>query len=111
MKYDTPTLSVQAGKKIRLLFANPDSMPHNIVLVKPGKADSVAMEALNLGAKGFDLAFIPPSKDIIWASKLLNHDEEQVIEFKAPAKPGDYPYVCTFPGHHILMRGTLKVVN
>ena len=111
MKYDTPTLSVQAGKKIRLLFANPDSMPHNIVLVKPGKADTVAMEALNLGAKGFDLAFIPPSKDIIWASKLLNHDEEQIIEFKAPAKPGDYPYVCTFPGHHILMRGTLKVVN
>ncbi len=111
MKYDTPTLSVQAGKKIRLLFANPDSMPHNIVLVNPGKADSVAMEALNLGAKGFDLAFIPPSKDIIWASKLLNHDEEQIIEFKAPAKPGDYPYVCTFPGHHILMRGTLKVVN
>ena len=86
-------------------------MPHNIVLVKPGKADSVAMEALNLGAKGFDLAFIPPSKDIIWASKLLNYDEKQVIEFKAPTQPGDYPYVCTFPGHHILMRGILKVVN
>ena len=111
MKYDTPSITVKAGKKIRLVFANPDAMPHNIILVNPGKADAVAMEALNLGANGFDLAFIPPSKDIIWASKLLNSGEEEVINFKAPAKPGDYPYVCTFPGHHILMRGNLQVVK
>ena len=86
-------------------------MPHNIVLVNPGKADPVAMEALNLGAKGFDLGFVPPSKEIIWASKLLNQSEEEVIEFNAPKKVGDYPYVCTFPGHHILMRGILKVIK
>jgi azurin len=111
MKYDTPNLTVQAGKKVKLIFANPDSMPHNIVLVNPGKADPVAMEALNLGAKGFDLGFVPPSKEIIWASKLLNQSEEEVIEFNAPLKPDEYPYVCTFPGHHILMRGILKVVK
>ena len=111
MKYDTPNLTVQAGKKVKLIFANPDSMPHNIVLVNPGKADPVAMEALNLGAKGFDLGFVPPSKDIIWASKLLNQSEEDVIEFIAPLKPDEYPYVCTFPGHHILMRGVLKVIK
>ncbi|HCY59001.1 MAG TPA: hypothetical protein DHU78_09145, partial [Opitutae bacterium] len=45
------------------------------------------------------------------ASKLLNSGEEEVINFKSPAKPGDYPYVCTFPGHHILMRGNLQVVK
>ncbi len=111
MKYDTPSITVKAGKKIRLLFANPDSMPHNIVLVNPGQADPVAMEALNLGSKGFDLGFVPPSKEIIWASKMLNQSEEEVIEFNAPLVPDDYPYVCTFPGHHILMRGNLKVVN
>jgi azurin len=80
-------------------------------LVNPGQADPVAMEALNLGSKGFDLGFVPPSKEIIWASKMLNQSEEEVIEFNAPLKPDDYPYVCTFPGHHILMRGNLKVVN
>jgi azurin len=111
MKYDTPNLTVQAGKKVKLIFTNPDSMPHNIVLVNPGKADPVAMEAMNLGAKGFDLGFVPLSKEIIWASKLLNQSEEEVIEFDAPLKPDEYPYVCTFPGHHILMRGILKVVK
>ena len=111
MKYDTPNLTVEAGKKIRLTFANPDFMPHNIVLVNPGKADSVAMEALKLGANGFEVGFVPPSKEIIWASKLVDHGAEEVIEFNAPSKTGDYPYVCTFPGHHIIMRGNMKVIK
>ncbi|MDC3335608.1 GDSL-type esterase/lipase family protein [Opitutales bacterium] len=111
MKYDTPNLTVKAGKKIKLIFANPDFMPHNIVLVNPGKADAVAMEAMKLGATGFSVGFVPASEDVIWASKLIDHGAEQVIEFNAPSKPGDYPYVCTFPGHHIIMRGNMKVVK
>ncbi|MBT5915842.1 MAG: cytochrome C precursor, partial [Opitutae bacterium] len=111
MKYDTPNLTVKAGKKINLIFSNPDFMPHNIVLVSPNKADSVAMEALKLGANGFAVGFVPPSKDVIWASKLIDHGAEQEIQFNAPSKPGDYPYVCTFPGHHIIMRGNMKVVK
>ena len=111
MKYDTPALSVKAGKKIKLIFVNPDFMPHNIVLVNPGKADKVAMEAMKLGANGFAVGFVPQSKDVIWASKLVDHGAEQVIEFNAPSKPGDYPYVCTFPGHHLIMRGNLTVVK
>jgi azurin len=111
MKYDVPSLTVKAGKKIKLTFANPDYMPHNIVLTNPGKADAVAAAALALGAQGFDKQFVPESADIIWASKLLDNGQEQVIEFNAPTKPGDYQYVCTFPGHSVLMRGVLKVVN
>ncbi len=109
MKYDTPELTVKAGKKIKLTFANPDFMPHNIVLVNPGKADPIAMQAMTLGANGFKTGFIPESNDILWSSKLLDHGKEQVIEFTAPSKPGDYPYVCTFPGHHLLMRGMMHV--
>ena len=109
MKYDTPKLTVKAGKKIKLTFANPDFLPHNIVLVKPGKLEAVAQAAVALGAEGFKTGFVPKTDDVIWASKLIDHGKEQVIEFTAPAKPGDYPYVCTFPGHHILMRGVLTV--
>ncbi len=109
MQYDIKELTVKAGKKIKLTFANPDFMPHNMVLTQPGKRDIVAMAAIGLGAKGFELGFVPPSKDIIWSTKLLDHGAEQVVEFTAPKKPGDYPYVCTFPGHHILMRGMLHV--
>jgi len=109
MKYDTPELTVKAGKKIKLTFANPDFMPHNIVLVNPGKRDAIAMQAIGLGAEGFKVGFVPKNKDILWASKLIDHGKEEVIEFTAPTTPGDYPYVCTFPGHHLLMRGVLHV--
>lgn len=27
----------------------------------------------------------------------------------APTQPGDYEFVCTFPGHAVLMWGTLSV--
>jgi len=109
MKYDTPEITVKAGKKIKLIFANPDFMPHNIVMVKPGTDKAVVMQAMMLGANGFAVGFVPKSDDILWSSKLLDHGKEQVIEFTAPAEPGDYPLVCTFPGHSLLMRSTLHV--
>ena len=109
LMYDVKELEVKAGRKVKLTFANTDFMPHNILLVKPGKADDIANKAVALGAKGFDVGWVPDSPDILWASKLLDAGKEQIIEFTAPASPGDYPYVCSFPGHHIIMRGVLKV--
>ncbi|MEO6740772.1 MAG: PVC-type heme-binding CxxCH protein [Chthoniobacteraceae bacterium] len=109
MMYDTKELTVKAGKKVKLTFANQDFMPHNILLVKPGKADAVGEKAIALGANGFNVNFIPESTDILWHSNLVDHGKEQVIDFTAPASPGDYPYICSFPGHHLIMRGTLHV--
>ncbi|MCB1210629.1 MAG: cytochrome C precursor, partial [Verrucomicrobiales bacterium] len=109
MSYDVKELTVKAGKKVKLTFANPDFMPHNILLVQPGKIDEIANQALVMGAKGFETGFIPENSNIIWHSKLLDHDGEQVIEFTAPTAPGDYPYMCSFPGHSIIMRGVMHV--
>ena len=73
------------------------------------RAEAVAAAAIAMGAEGFKTGFVPPSSDVIWASKLIDHGKEQVIEFTAPSKPGEYPYVCTFPGHAMMMRGVMKV--
>ncbi len=109
MSYDVKELTVKAGKKIKLTFANTDFMPHNLLLLKPGKADDIGNKAMALGAKGFEMNFVPESPDILWSSKLLDNGKEQVIDFTAPASPGDYPYICSFPGHHIVMRGVMHV--
>jgi len=111
MMYDVKQLAVKPGKKIKLTFANPDFMPHNILLVKPGKADDVGLAAINLGAQGFDVGFVPKSDDIIWHSPLVDFGQEEVIEFTAPKEEGAYPYLCSFPGHHRMMRGMLFVTN
>lgn len=111
MMYDVRELTVRPGSKVKLTFANYDFMPHNIMLVNPGKADEIGLAAIDLGAKGFDVGFVPESQDILWHSSLIDYGQEQVIEFTAPVKEGAYPYICSFPGHHRMMRGTLYVTN
>ena len=111
MMYDVTELTVKPGKKVKLTFANPDFMPHNILLVKPGKADEIGMKAMQLGAGGFSVNYVPESTDVLWSSKLVDHGQEQVIEFVAPTEEGAYPYICSFPGHHLIMRGMMYVTN
>ena len=111
MMYDVKELTVKPGKKVKLTFGNFDFMPHNILLVKPGKADEVGLAAINLGARGFDVGFVPESPEILWHSQLVDYGQEEVIEFTAPSEEGAYPYICSFPGHHRLMRGTLFVTD
>ena len=109
MKYDLSEFTIEPGKKVKLIFANSDYMPHNLVFTRPNKADSIAQQALNLGAKGFDMAFVPESPDVLWSTQLVDHGKEEHLIFSTPVEKGDYPYVCTFPGHHILMRGMMKI--
>jgi azurin/glucose/arabinose dehydrogenase len=108
LKYDVKKVNLKAGKKVRLIFNNPDVMQHNLVVVKPGTADAVANAALVMGADGFKQGFLPESEDILFATRLLNANEKQAITFTLD-EPGTYPFVCTFPGHAILMRGELVV--
>ncbi|MEM7698403.1 MAG: PVC-type heme-binding CxxCH protein [Verrucomicrobiota bacterium] len=108
LKFDVKKVELEAGKKVRLIFNNPDVMQHNLVVVKPGTADAVAMAAMTMGAEGFAKQFLPETEEIITATKLLNANEEETIEFTLD-QPGTYPYVCTFPGHAVLMRGEFIV--
>ncbi|MEM1296273.1 MAG: PVC-type heme-binding CxxCH protein, partial [Verrucomicrobiota bacterium] len=109
MSYDVKELTVQAGKKIKLTFANPDFMPHNLLVVQPGSSNEVGNAAMALGAEGFAKQFRPDSDKIIAGTKMLDNGEEETIEFYAPKDPGNYEFVCTFPGHFMLMKGLLKV--
>ena len=103
-------LSCKAGQTVKLTFANNSSkdsgLQHNWVLVNPGKLDSVGQAGIMAGP---DKGYIPDSADILAHTKLLNSGEKDTITFTAPAKAGDYPYLCTFPGHSSMMKGILTV--
>ncbi len=109
MLFDKNLITVKAGSKIRLTFNNPDDMMHNFLLVKPGKADAVGEQAVALGLVGQEKGYIPDSDDVLFHTTLLTPNSNDVIFFEAPTQPGDYPYVCTFPGHAASMRGILRV--
>ena len=108
MLYDIKEFNVETGKSVILTFKNKDFPPHNLLIVKPGKADEVANLAIALGNDGFGKQWRPDTPLILWGSTMIDYDEETVISFTAPL-PGDYPYVCTFPGHAMMMRGVMKV--
>jgi len=109
LQFDIKEVKVKAGSKVKWEFNNPDDMIHNLLIVKPGAADEIGNEALNLGLKGHDMGYVPESDKVLFHTKLLEPQTNDVIYFEAPSEPGTYQYVCTFPGHHFTMRGVLIV--
>ena len=116
--YDVKEFTVKAGTTVKITLVNPaDSVtrqPHNILIVKPGKMQAVgtaASDPLLMADPAFVKNPVPESDDILHASELAQPGEEVVIEFTAPEEPGDYPYVCTYPGHWAIMNGVMHVVE
>lgn len=111
LKFDTEEIQVKAGSRIRIIFNNNDDMLHNLVITKPGKANSVGEAGLKLGLKGPEMNYVPVSSDVLFHTNLLQPESNESIYFVAPKEEGNYQYVCTFPGHYSLMQGRLKVVK
>jgi uncharacterized cupredoxin-like copper-binding protein len=109
LKFDTPQLTARAGSRVRLVFRNSDDMLHNFVLCAPGKADAVANAALALGIEGTAKNYVPDTADVLYHTALVLPGGSDTIFFTAPATPGDYEFICSFPGHATLMRGVLRV--
>lgn len=109
--YDVREFKVKAGQPVKLIFENPDVTPHNLLIVQPGAADEVGMAGNEMAktTDGFAKGFIPDSPKILHKTKLLPQNEREILRFKAPEKPGVYPYICTFPGHWLVMKGEMIV--
>ncbi len=111
LKFDQSQLTVKAGSKIKLTFNNNDDMLHNFVVTLPGEALSVGEMAIKLGLNGAKMSYIPNTPKVLFHTAQLQPQASETIYFIAPSTPGDYMFVCTFPGHYMNMQGTLKVVQ
>lgn len=113
MKYDLKNFTVPAGKPVEIIFENPDFMQHNLVITQQGAMETVGRSADKLAAdpNGAEMQYVPSMPEVLFSTKLVNPQESVTLRFTAPAKPGDYPYVCTFPGHWRIMNGVMKVAQ
>lgn len=113
MRYNLKEFTVKAGKKFTLRFENPDNMPHNIVFAQIGAKEEVGHLADKLAAdpEAAKRDYVPDSPKVIFHAPIVDDHSQITVEFTAPEKPGDYPYMCTFPGHWTIMNGTMKVVE
>jgi putative membrane-bound dehydrogenase-like protein len=112
MKYDLKTFTVEAGKPIEIVFENPDFMQHNLVIAQIGSLETLGKAADKIAGdpKGSEKNYVPEIPEVLFATKLVNPQQTVTLRFTAPVKTGDYPYVCTFPGHWSIMNGVMKVV-
>jgi putative heme-binding domain-containing protein len=111
LTFATRTVAVPAGKPIKLTFTNPDVVPHNWVLLKPGSLLHVG-EAVNRLVADPEAAlrqYVPPSDDVVAYTDIVPPGEKFTIYFRAPETPGRYPFLCSFPGHWMVMNGQLIV--
>jgi azurin len=116
MRYDFTAFDVSPGQKVSVTFRNIGktpkySMGHNFVLldrtittanVQSAFLDKASMEASH--------DYVPPgAKEVLAHSKLLGPGETEVVTFNAPYIPGEYLYLCSFPGHY--SQGTKGVMT
>ncbi len=111
LQFAQKELRAKAGEKLSLTFKNPDVVPHNWMLAKPGTLQAIGNLANLMIAdpQGFARHYVPESKDVLIYTDMTNPTGEATIHFAAPKEKGDYPYLCTFPGHWMVMNGVLKV--
>jgi azurin len=52
---------------------------------------------------------VPRTDDVLAYTDIVDPNAEFTIYFRAPNTPGRYPYLCTFPGHWMVMNGEMIV--
>ena len=109
LRFEPPRFEAKPGDEIVVTLENADTthQPHNFLVVQPGKREAVVQQAMALGDKGPAQAFVPANPDILVHSAVLNPDGTNIVRFRLPAVPGVYPYVCTMPGHGVVMYGAI----
>ena len=114
MKFSVTTIRARAGEPLRLRLVSKGTIPkiamaHNVVVLKAG-TDVDKFIAAGAASRATD--FIAPAMNdtVIARTPLAGPGETVQVVFTAPAKPGRYPFVCTFAGHFQMgMKGTLIV--
>lgn len=114
LTYSVTEIEASPGETVRIVLTTesalpPSSMSHNIVVLRP-EIDVQAF--VNASVTASDRGYIAPGFEdqIVARTNMVGDGETTEVTFTVPDEPGEYPYVCTFPGHYSGgMTGTLIV--
>ncbi len=111
MKYDLAEIKVKEGQTVKLTLNHTgklakEAMGHNWALLAQG---TIVSDFATKAMQAKDTDYIPAgATEVIVHTKLIGGGQSDTIEFTAPAK-GVYEFICTFPGHSAVMKGTFYV--
>lgn len=116
IRYNLDRFTVRAGQMVRLTLRHVGSLPaqamgHNVVIISPD--DDIFEFGADVGEQGGNIenGYMPESlRDRVVAfTDLVGGGETTTVEFQAPSEPGEYPFMCSFPGHFGQMNGIMVV--
>jgi uncharacterized cupredoxin-like copper-binding protein len=112
MMFSPRVLTVRAGESVELVFDNIDVQPHNVLICTPGSKERVGKLADRLAVSSGSAHpdYIPRCPEVLHAMKPVKPGKKGRLRFVAPAKPGDYVFICTCPGQWRRMNGIFKVI-
>ena len=114
MQFSETLIEAKPGEKLRIVLETvsnlpPAAMAHNLAILE----QNVNVEEFVMSSMAMpDEDYIDPQYEdkLIAYTEMIGGGETSTIEFTVPEIPGDYEYVCTFPGHYYGgMRGILRV--
>jgi azurin len=114
MQYDKKELDVASDcTQVELTLTHTGKLPaaamgHNWVLVKTADVTTVANAGMSAGLANNYLT--PGDPHVIASTKIIGGGQSTTITFPTSklSKSGDYTFMCTFPGHYVIMKGTFK---
>ncbi|MFW6198024.1 MAG: plastocyanin/azurin family copper-binding protein [Myxococcota bacterium] len=116
MTYSIDEFSVKPGQMVRLTLEHvgnlpADAMGHNVVIIEQGEDYMEFTADANEAGGALENDYLPAGvRDrVIAYTDMIGGGETATVEFRAPEEPGEYPFLCTFPGHAAQMNGIMKV--
>lgn len=116
LQFSKTHIEAKAGEKLTVTLVNntkmpPSAMSHNFVLlhhdVDPAQFANKAMGSADNGYVPKDMM-----DKVLADTGLVSGGESKSVTFTVPSEPGDYTYICSFPGHFAAgMKGTLTVTK
>jgi len=114
MQFDKKELDVAADcTQVELTLTHSGKLPaaamgHNWVLVKTADVTAVANAGMSAGLASNYLT--PNDPRVIASTKTIGGGQSSSVTFPTSklTKGGDYTFMCTFPGHYVIMKGVFK---
>jgi azurin len=114
MKFSVTRIEAKAGQEVKVVLVNIGAMPkaamgHNWILLKKG-VDAKAFVDAAVAAMANDYFPADKADQVVAHTKLLGPKQTDEVTFTAPAEPGEYEFICSFPAHFVSgMKGVLVV--
>jgi azurin len=114
MRFTPSVINARPGERVRVVIKGVGTVPkasmsHTFVLLKSGANPKTFADK---SSRARETDFIDPAlrEQVIAAGPPVGPGEAIAVTFEAPAKAGEYTFVCTFPSHFKLgMKGQLIV--